>query len=501
MEVLSHLGLGFAVATTLQNLAYCFAGALIGTIIGVLPGLGPVTTIALLLPITYHLDAVASLIMLAGIFYGAQYGGSTTSILVNLPGEVSSVVTCLDGHQLARQGKAGTALSIAAVGSLVGGTVGTICIVIFSPALINVAERFGPTEYCALMALGLVAAVVLASGSILKAVAMVVLGVLLGLIGTDASTGTPRYTFGAFQLIDGIDFVPIAMGLFGLGEIMINLERGEGGAPKTAKVNSLWPSSEDIRRSVGPILRGTGLGAFLGMLPGGGPALAAFASYTLEKKISRDPAMFGKGAIEGVAGPESANNAAAQTAFVPMLALGIPANAIMALMIGAMLLKGIQPGPQVMTRQPDMFWGMIASMWVGNLMLVIINLPLIGIWVKLLAVPYRFLYLAILVFCAIGAYSLEFSSFHVYQLALFGLLGYIFIKLGCEPAPFLLGLVLGPQLEEYFRRAMQLSSGDPVIFLQRPISLGLVVVAAALLTMAILPAVTRARGDAFHEAA
>ncbi|KRR25223.1 hypothetical protein CQ14_09390 [Bradyrhizobium lablabi] len=500
MELLSGLGGGFLVALTPANIAYCFVGALIGTLIGVLPGIGPLATIAMLLPLTYHVDPVAALIMLSGIFYGAQYGGSTTSILVNLPGESSSVITCLDGYQLARQGKAGTALSVAAVGSLVAGTIGTLAIALFAPALIHVAEKFGPAEYCALMILGLIAAVVLAKGSVLNAVAMVVLGVLIGLVGSDPGSGTQRFTFGIFELSDGIDFVPIAMGLFGVAEIIVNLEQRHDQRQGIAAITSLWPSREDIRRSVAPMLRGTALGSVLGTLPGGGPTLAAFSSYAIEKRISTKPERFGKGAVEGVAGPESANNAAAQTSFIPMLALGIPSNAVMALMIGAMMLQGIQPGPDVMIKRPDLFWGMIASMWIGNLMLVVINLPMVGLWVKLLNVPYRYLYPSILVFCCIGSYSLQASTFHLFMLAGFSLLGYVFIKLGLEAAPFLLGLVLGPQLEEYFRRAMQLSRGDPMVFLQRPISLSLLILTAVLLAVVVVPSIARAREDTFREA-
>jgi len=500
MDVLAGISSGFLIALTLKNIVYCFTGALIGTLIGVLPGIGPLATIAMLMPFTYHVDPVSSMIMLAGIFYGAQYGGSTTSILLNLPGEASSVITCLDGHQLAKKGKAGVALSVAAVGSLVAGTIGTLAIVLLAPMLVNFAEKFGPAEYCALMTLGLVVAVVLANGSIIKAIAMVFLGVLFGLAGTDSATNAQRYTFGIFEMSDGIDFVPIAMGLFGIAEIISNLEQRTH-AHGVTPISSLWPSREEIRRSIGPVLRGTAIGSFLGVLPGGGPTLAAFSSYAVEKRISKWPDQFGKGAIEGVAGPESANNAAAQTAFVPMLALGVPSNAIMALMIGAMMLQGIQPGPDVMTKRPDLFWGIIASMWVGNLMLVVINLPLVGIWVKLLSVPYRFLFPTILAFCCIGAFSLQSSTFHLLMLAGFGFLGYVFIKLGCEPAPFLLGLVLGPQLEEYFRRAMHISRGDPAIFVDRPISLALFALTAVLLIFAALPSISRARNETFQEAA
>ncbi|WP_422035403.1 tripartite tricarboxylate transporter permease [Reyranella sp.] len=499
MEILDNLALGFSVALSFQNLTYALLGCILGTLIGVLPGIGPVATIAMLLPITFHLPPTASLIMLAGIYYGAAYGGSTTSILVNLPGESSSVVTCLDGYQMARNGRAGAALSISAVGSFFAGTVGTIIIVMFAEPLTRMAQKFGPADYCSLMALGLVAAVILASGSVTKAIAMVFLGLLFGLVGTDVNTGAQRFTFDLPELSDGIDFAPIAMGLFGIAEIVVNLEKHLTRGGGTIKVTSLWPTADEIRRAIPAALRGTFLGAALGVLPGGGPTLGAFSAYTLEKKISKHPEKFGKGAVEGVAAPEAANNAAAQTSFIPMLTLGIPSNAVMALMVGAMIIQGIQPGPEVMTKKPDLFWGMIASMWIGNAMLVIINLPMIGIWVKLLTVPYRFLAPAILLFCCIGAYSLQNSTFHVMQVAVFGVLGYIFVRLGCEGAPFLLGLVLGPQMEEYFRRAMLLSRGDPMVFLERPISLGLLITTALLLLLMSIPSFKKARKEAFVE--
>ncbi len=499
MELLDNLSLGFSVAFTFQNLTYALLGCLLGTLIGVLPGIGPVATIAMLLPITFHLPPTASLIMLAGIYYGAAYGGSTTSILVNLPGEASSVVTCLDGYQMARNGRAGAALSISAVGSFFAGTVGTLIIVLFAEPLTRMAQKFGPADYCSLMALGLVAAVILASGSVTKAIAMIFLGLLFGLVGTDVNTGAQRFTFDIPELSDGIDFAPIAMGLFGIAEIVVNLERHLTRTGGTIKVTSLWPTMEEVRRAIPAALRGTLLGSALGVLPGGGPTLGAFSAYTLEKKISKNPGQFGKGAVEGVAAPEAANNAAAQTSFIPMLTLGIPSNAVMALMVGAMIIQGIQPGPEVMTKKPDLFWGMIASMWIGNAMLVIINLPMIGMWVKLLTVPYRYLAPAILLFCCIGAYSLQNSTFHVMQVAAFGVLGYIFVRLGCEGAPFLLGLVLGPQMEEYFRRAMLLSRGDAMVFLERPISLGLLITTALLLILMALPSIKKAREEAFQE--
>jgi TctA family transporter len=501
MELISNLALGFSVAFTLTNLLYCFFGVLLGTLIGVLPGIGPVPTIAMLLPITYALPPVSALIMLAGIYYGAQYGGSTTAILVNLPGESSSVVTCIDGYQMARRGKAGKALSVAALGSFIAGTFATIVVAAFAPPLAEFALKFGPAEYFSLMVLGLLAAVVLASGSLLKAIAMIVLGLLLGIIGTDVNSGLQRYTFGVPELSDGIGFVVVAMGLFGFAEIIVNLEHREHREVFTDNVTGLWLKWSEFKEALPAMLRGTSIGSVLGILPGGGAMLSAFAAYTLEKKISKDPSRFGKGAIEGVAGPESANNAGAQTSFIPLLTLGIPPNAVMALMVGAMTIHSIQPGPQVMTSNPQLFWGLIASMWIGNVMLVILNLPMIGIWVKLLKVPYRLLYPAILLFCCIGVYSLQNNVFDVLITALFGVLGWVFVKLECEPAPLLLGFILGPLMEENLRRALLLSRGDPTVFFTRPLSLGMLIAAALLLTIIVLPAVRKTREEAFHEEA
>jgi len=499
MDLLANLATGFAVALTWQNVAFCFLGVALGTLIGVLPGIGPVATIAMLLPITFHFEPASALIMLAGIYYGAQYGGSTTSILVNLPGEASSVVTCLDGYQMARQGRAGAALAIAALGSFFAGCVATLILATFAPPLAELAFKFGPAERFSLMVLGLVAAVTLAHGSLLKAVTMIVLGILLGLVGADPEVGRMRYTFGLPQLTDGIGFVVVAMGIFAFGEIIANLERGSNREVFTSNIKGLWPTREDFRLAWKAVLRGTGIGSLLGILPGGGAVLGAFASYMMEKKLAKDPSRFGKGAIEGVAGPESANNAGAQTSFIPLLTLGIPSNAVMALMVGAMIIHGIQPGPQVMQERPELFWGMIASMWVGNLLLVILNLPMIGIWVKLLSVPYRLLYPAILVLCCIGIYSLNNSVFDVGLAVFFGLLGYVFIKLKCEPAPLMLGFVLGPMLEENLRKAMTISRGDPSVFVTRPLSMSMLLIAAILLVIVVLPAVRRKREEAFQE--
>lgn len=499
MDLLHNLSIGFGQALSPLNLMYCLIGALLGTLIGVLPGIGPIATIAMLLPITFQLSPLAALIMLAGIYYGAQYGGSTTAILVNMPGESSSVVTTLDGYQMARQGRAGPALAIAALGSFFAGCVATLLIALFAPALAEVALKFGPAEYFSLMLLGLLAAVVLASGSVLKAVAMVVLGLLLGLVGTDVNSGASRFTFGIPELTDGIGFVAVAMGLFGLTEIIVNLEHPARQPHGTAKVSHLWPTRDDFRQAWKAVLRGTGLGSVLGILPGGGALLASFASYTLEKRIAKDPSRFGKGAIEGVAGPESANNAGSQTSFIPMLTLGIPSNPVMALMVGAMMIQGVAPGPQLMTEKPDIFWGVIASMWMGNLMLVILNLPLVGMWVKLLSVPYRILYPAILVFCCIGVYSVNNLSLDVGVMVAFGVLGILFFKLSCEPAPMLLGFILGPLMEENLRRAMILSRGDPAIFVTRPISLVLLIASLLLLALIIFPAFRKVREEAFVE--
>ena len=500
MELLDHLMLGFSVAFTPENLLYAFLGCLLGTLVGVLPGLGPVPTIAMLLPITYVLPPVAGLIMLAGIYYGTQYGGSTTAILVNLPGETSAVVTVLDGHQMARNGRAGAALSLAAVGSFFAGSVSTLLLAAFAPPLAEVAFAFGPAEYFSLMVLGLIGAVVLASGSLPKAICMILLGLLLGMVGTDVNSGVARYDFGIPELQDGIDFAVVAMGVFGLAEIMANLELKEQRVEISDKMGSLYPSRQEIREAAPAILRGTALGSALGILPGGGSVLSAFASYTLEKKISKNPERFGKGHPAGLAGPESANNAGAQTSFIPLLTLGIPGNAVMALMVGAMTIHNIQPGPQVMSSHPELFWGLIASMWIGNLMLVVLNLPLVGIWVKLLKVPYRMLFPAILVFCTIGVYSLNYNTFDIFMFAAFGIVGYLWSKLGCEGAPLLLGLVLGPMMEENFRRALLLSRGDFSSFVTRPLSASLLGAAAVLLVLVALPALRKKRDEAFVDA-
>jgi putative tricarboxylic transport membrane protein len=502
MDLISNLSIGFGVAVTPINLLYCFIGCLLGTLIGVLPGIGPVATIAMLLPATYALPPVSALIMLAGIYYGAQYGGSTTAILVNLPGESSSVVTVIDGYQMARQGRAGPALAAAGLGSFFAGCVGTLILASFAVPLTEVAFKFGPAEYFSLMILGLIGAVVLASGSLIKAIAMIILGLLLGLVGTDVNSGVARYSFDIPELTDGIGFITIAMGVFGYGEIISNLSKSaEHREVFTGRVTGLFPTKEDFKNMIPAVLRGTFLGSALGILPGGGALLASFAAYTIEKKTKLQPGEvpFGKGNIRGVAAPEAANNAGAQTSFIPLLTLGIPPNAVMALMVGAMTIHNIQPGPQVMTSNPQLFWGLIVSMWMGNLMLVVLNLPLIGMWIKLLTVPYRWLFPAIVLFCAIGVYSTNNNTFDVWMVGIFGFIGYLFIKLGAEPAPLLLGFILGPMMEENLRRALLLSRGDWSVLVTRPLSAGLLSAAALLIVIVALPSIKAKREEAFVE--
>ena len=491
--------LGFATIPIPLNILLCFVGCLVGTLVGVLPGVGPVASIAMLLPITFKFDPTGALIMLAGIYYGAQYGGSTTAILVNIPGEATSVVTTLDGHQMARKGRAGIALGIAAIGSFFAGCVATVFIAAMGAPLTKLALIFGPAEYFSLMVMGLVFAVVLARGSVLKAIAMILVGILLSTVGTDLETGQERMTFGQQFLSDGIDFATLAMGLFGIAEILRNLDSTETRDVVRAAIGRLLPSMQDMRESAMPILRGTAIGGILGILPGNGAVLGPFASYTIEKKIAKDPRRFGQGAIEGVAGPESANNAGAQTSFIPLLTLGIPPNAVMALMVGAMTIHGIVPGPQVMTKNASLFWGMIASMWVGNLMLLIINLPMIGLWVKLLKVPYRLMFPAIMMFCCIGIYSINSLPTDVVFIGFFGVIGYFLIKLGFEPAPLLLGFVLGKLMEENLRRALIISRGDMMTFVERPVSAGLLLVAVVLLAVALLPSIRKSRDEVFVE--
>jgi TctA family transporter len=498
-DLIGNLSLGFGAVLTPTNLFYCFVGTLIGTLIGVLPGIGPSATLAMLLPLTFSLPPLASLVMLAGIYYGAQYGGSTTAILVNLPGEASSAVTTIDGYQMTRRGRAGPALAAAALGSFFAGTVATILIAVFAPPLSRMALSFTSAEYFALMVLGLVASVALASGSVVKSLAMIVAGLLFGLVGTDIYTGAPRFNLGLLELRSGIDFVPVAIGMFGISEILRNLENEATRTILVTKVTGLWLTKADWLRSIMPAIRGTALGSLLGVLPGGGGLLSSFAAYSLEKRISPNSAEFGKGAIEGVVAPESANNAGAQTAFIPMLTLGIPGNAVMALMIGALMIQGIAPGPNVARENPELFWGVIASMWIGNLMLVLLNLPLIGLWVKLLKVPYYALFPAIMAFCTIGVYSLENNPFALIFLTFFGFLGYLLIKLDCEPTPFILGFILGPMLEEHLRRAMILSRGDPTVLFTRPVSGSLLALAVICLILISVPHFSKKREEIFVE--
>jgi TctA family transporter len=500
MELFDNLGLGLETAIRLDNLLYCFIGVVLGTAVGVLPGIGPTATIGLLLPITFGLDAVSALIMLAGIYYGAQYGGSTTAILLNLPGESSAAVTAIDGHEMAKNGRAGPALATAAIGSFFAGTVATLVVVLFAPPLAAIALTFGSQEYFSLVVLGLIASIALARGSTVKALAMIILGLLFGTVGQDLfGQGTPRFTFGVRELFDGINFVSVAVGLFGVAEILRNLEDEKTRTLVTKTITNLWPSREDFRRMTAPILRGTVLGSALGILPGAGHVLASFGAYAVEKRLSKRKDEFGHGAIEAVASPEAANNAAAQTSFIPLLSLGLPAHPVMALMLGAFIIHGIQPGSRVITSQPELFWGLIVSMWIGNLFLVLLNLPLIGIWVRMLTIPYRMLYPAIIAFAAIGTFSLNQSAWDVFAIAFFGVLGYVLIKVGCEPAPLLLGFVLGPLLEEHLRRSLIISRGDLATFVTRPVSAIFLAMAVAAIVIAVLPAIRQKREVVFKE--
>jgi putative tricarboxylic transport membrane protein len=501
MELFDNLGLGIETAVRVENLFWCFVGVLLGTAVGVLPGIGPIATIALLLPITFTFEPVTAIIMLAGIYYGAQYGGSTTAILINLPGESSAAVTAIDGHEMSRQGRAGPALASAAIGSFFAGCVATVIIALFAPPLAAVALTFGSAEYFSLVVLGLIASIALARGSTVKALAMIVLGLLFGTVGQDIYTGTPRFTFGVRELYSGVNFVSVAVGMFGIAEILRNLEDERTREVITKKITGLMPTREDFRRMAAPILRGTALGSALGILPGAGHVLAAFGSYAIEKRVSRNKAEIGHGAIEAVAGPESANNAAAQTSFIPLLTLGLPPHPTMALILGAFIIHGIQPGPNIIATQPALFWGLIVSMWIGNLFLVLLNLPLIGIWVRMLTIPYKILFPAIVAFASIGTFSVGLNPWHIFAIAFFGVLGYVLIKVGCEPAPFLLGFVLGPLLEDHLRRAMIISRGDPMIFVERPVSAVLLAIAVVALVVAVLPAIRQKREEVFVEEA
>jgi TctA family transporter len=486
MDLLSGLALGFQTALSPVTLFYCFVGVLVGMLVGVLPGIGALAAISLLLPITFHLDPTAAIVMLAGVYYGAVYGGSTASILLNLPGTPSSAVVCLDGYPMAKAGRAGIALFMTTIASFVGSMIGLALLVGFMPLISEVGLMFGPYEFFAMMLLGLIAAATLASGSPLKGIAMVVLGLLMGMVGIDVNSGQPRFTFGTLTLMDGIGLVVLAMGLFGLAEVVASVNRiKRGGSGERVSLRSMLPTRDDWRRSAMPMLRGSGVGSFFGALPGTGPSIASFMSYAIEKKVSKTPERFGKGAIEGIAAPEGANNAAVQTAFVPTLSLGIPGDAVMALMLGALIIHGIQPGPLFISEQPAMFWGLIASFVIGNLMLLVLNIPLIGVWVSILRIPYRMLYPAILVFLCLGVYSVNSNTVDILMVALIGAIGYAMVVLRFEPAPLLLGFILGPLMEEHLRRALLLSRGDPMVFLQRPISATLLACCAVLLVWTV----------------
>ncbi len=495
MEFISNMALGFDVALSASALFYCLLGVTLGTFIGVLPGIGPLATIGVLLPITFHLPPVEAIIMLAGIYYGSMYGGSTVAILLNLPGTAASAIVALDGHPMAKQGRAGPALVITTLSSFFGACVSIVIVSAFAPPLATFALRFGSPEYFSLMVMGLLAAAILVQGPFLKGIGMVLLGLILGMVGQDVVSGTPRFTFRTLELYDGLSFVVVVIGLFGLAEVIHNLSLGDKRESFAKKVpwRELIPSWTDIRHSFMPTVRGTGLGALLGVLPGAGPAISSFAAYAVEKRVAKDPDRFGKGAIEGVAAPEGANNAAAQTSFIPTLTLGVPGDAIMALMLGALMIHGLVPGPQIIQNNPEFFWGLIASFWIGNLLLLILNLPLVGIWIKLLSIPYRILFPAILVFVAIGIYSLHREPFDIFLVMGFGLAGYIFIKLKCEAAPLLLGLILGPLVEDNLRRSMLLSRGDPAIFISRPISAFFIGVTVAILVLVVVSTVRRSR--------
>jgi len=481
MDFLANLGSGFAVALTPWNLVYAFLGAFIGTAIGVLPGLGPPATIALLLPVTYGMDPVSAVIMLAGIFYGAQYGGSTTSILLNIPGEASSVVTCLDGYQMARQGRAGRALGISAIGSFIGATISIVLMSMVSPTLASLALKFGPAEYSSLVLVGLLMSVYLGGDSVLKGILMLMLGLVLAIVGLDPVHGAPRFTFGITRMLDGIDFVVAAMGLYGIAEVLTNLEAPEVRDVYKSSIKGILPNVADWKKSWLPMLRGSFLGFFVGVLPGGGATISSFVAYAIEKKVSRHPGEFGKGAIEGVASPESANNAASQSSFIPLLTLGIPGNASIAMIFMALMIHGILPGPMLLVERPNLFWGVIASMYIGNLMLLALNLPLIGFWTRLLRVPYPFLAVVIVIICIVGAYSIKNSAFDVGMMTVFGLLGYFLRKGGFPAAPLVLAMILGKILERSVQQSMTISGADPMIFIEKPISAILLAVGVLIL--------------------
>jgi putative tricarboxylic transport membrane protein len=495
MDLLNYLGIGFSVALQPVNLFYCFVGVFIGTLIGVLPGIGPVGAMSLLLPTTFKSTPEAAIIMLAGIYYGAMYGGSTTSILVNIPGEAASVVTCLDGYQMARQGRAGPALGIAAFGSFIAGTLSILGLMLLAPPLSRIAIQFGPPEYFTLMVLGLTILIYLAHGSMPKALIMAALGIVLGLIGLDSINARPRFTFERLELIDGVGLVPIVMGLFGISEVLVNLEQVIRRDIFETKIKGLFPSVKDWRESLGAMTRGSLLGFFLGILPGGGAVISSFISYAIEKRVSKHPEKFGKGAIEGVAGPESANNAATGGAFIPLLTLGIPPNVVMAMLLGAFMIHGVQPGPLMMKQNPGIFWGVIASMYIGNIMLLVLNLPLIGMWVQVLKVPYKILFPLILLFCLIGVYSVSNAVFDIYIMILFGIVGYLMKKFDYEGAPLVLAFVLGPLMENNLRKSLIMSQGDFSIFFTRPLAAASLIIALFLLVSPLIPYLRKKREE------
>jgi len=494
MDILHNVFYGFSIVLEPINILYCFIGVLIGTLVGVLPGIGPTATISLLLPITFKVTPVSAMIMLAGIYYGSQYGGSTTSILVNIPGEASSVITCLDGYQMARKGRAGPALGISAFGSFIGGTLAVVGLMLIAPPLASISLKFGPPEFFSLMCLGLTLLAYLASGSLVRAFMMGAFGIIIGCIGQDPFTGLPRFTFGVPDLLDGVGLVPIVMGLFGISEVFLNIEKGSGERKIfETKIKGLLPNLQDWKDSFKPILRGTFLGFSLGIIPGGGPTIASFTSYALEKKFSKHPEKFGAGAIEGVAGPETANNAASGGAFIPLLTLGIPPNVVMAVFLGALMICGVTPGPLLIQKNPDIFWGVVVSMYVGNVMLVILNLPLIGLWVQVLKIPYRILFPLILFFCLIGAYSLNNSTFDLGIMLLFGVLGYLMRKYHYEGAPFMLAYVVGPMLEFSLRQSLLMSEGSFFIFFYRPIACGAMILIFLVLISSLFPVIKKKR--------
>jgi putative tricarboxylic transport membrane protein len=487
MDFLANLNLAFSIIFQPANLLYCFVGVLVGTLVGVLPGIGPPAAIALLLPSTVHMNPVAGIIMLAGIYYGTMYGGSTTSILVNIPGEAASVVTCLDGYQMARQGRAGPALGISAFGSFIAGTLATLTIMLLAPPLAKFALKFGPPEYFALMLLGLTLVTSLGSGSMIKSLMMASVGIFIGTIGTDIVTGDERFTYGSYTLMDGIGLIPVIMGLFGIPEVMVNIEQSLKREIYQTRIANLLPTLKDWKNSIMAILRGSFLGFFVGVLPGGGPLIASLVAYSAERKFSKHPEKFGTGMIEGVAAPEAANNAASQGAFIPLLSLGVPGNATMAILMGALLIYGVKPGPFLIHRNPDLFWGIIGSMYIGNIMLLVLNLPLIGFWVKLLKIPYSLLFPLVFIFTLLGSYSVNNNIYDVLLMLVFGIVGYLMRKFDYEGAPLILAFVLSPLMEHALRQSLIISHGSFAIFLNRPISLVMLILAAASLASQCIP--------------